>query len=58
MVVDVKTTTGKVPVALELVLIGRGRTELSIISTAPNAAQKFVAQADAQLARTLVLRAA
>jgi hypothetical protein len=58
MIVDVKTTTGKVPVALELVLIGHGRTELTIVSTAPNAAQRFVGQADVQLARALVVRAA
>lgn len=57
LLVDVKTTTGKVRVAVEIVLVGRGRTELTIISTAPNAAQKVIAEADAQLARTLVARA-
>lgn len=56
LLVDVKTATGKVRVAVEVVVIGRGRTELTITSTAPNAAQKIVAQADAQLARTLVAR--
>jgi hypothetical protein len=39
------------------VLIGRNRTELTLISTAPNVAQKVVAQADAQLARAMVARA-
>jgi hypothetical protein len=58
LLVDVKTTTGKVRVALEIVLIGRNRTELTLISTAPNVAQKVVAQADAQLARAMVARAA
>jgi hypothetical protein len=57
MLVDVKTTTGNVRVALEVVLIGRNRTELTLISTAPNVAQKYVAQADAQLARAMVSRA-
>ncbi|MGZ4333279.1 MAG: hypothetical protein ACXVRJ_03290 [Gaiellaceae bacterium] len=57
LLVDVKTNTGKVRVAVEVVLVGRGRTELTIISTAPNAAQKLVAQADAQLAQALVARA-
>lgn len=58
LLVDVKTSTGKVRVAVEVVLIGRNRTELTLISTAPNAAQKIVAQADAQLARAMVSRAA
>jgi hypothetical protein len=57
LLVDVKTQTGKVRVAIELILIGRGRTEITIESTAPNLAQKVVAQADAQLARTLAARA-
>jgi len=57
LLVDVKTSTGKVRVALEIVLIGRNRTELTLISTAPNVAQKVVAQADVQLARAMVARA-
>jgi hypothetical protein len=57
LLVDVKTGTGKVRVAVEVVLIGRNRTELTLISTAPNVAQKVVAQADAQLARAMVARA-
>lgn len=57
LLVDVKTTTGKVRVALEVVLIGRNRTELTLISTAPNVAQKIVAQADVELARAMVARA-
>jgi hypothetical protein len=57
LLVDVKTTTGKVRVAIEIVLIGRNRTELTLTSTAPNVAQKVVAQADAQLARAMVARA-
>jgi hypothetical protein len=58
LLVDVKAQTGKVRVAVEVVVIGHGRTELTITSTAPNLAQKVVAQADAQLARALVARAA
>ncbi len=57
LLVDVKTTTGKVRVALEIVLVARGRTEIAIISTAPNVAQKIVAQADTRLAQALVSRA-
>jgi hypothetical protein len=57
LLVDVKTQTGKVRVAIEMVVIGTGRTEITIESTAPNLAQKVVAQADAQLARALVARA-
>jgi hypothetical protein len=57
LLVDVKTGTGKVRVAVEVVLIGRNRTELTLISTAPNVAQKVVAQADVQLARAMVARA-
>ncbi|MGN6796609.1 MAG: hypothetical protein ACTHKS_00510 [Gaiellaceae bacterium] len=58
LLVDVATSTGKVRVAIEVVLIGRNRTELTLISTAPNAAQKVVAQADVQLARAMVSRTA
>jgi len=53
---DVKTATQKVRVAIEVVLIGRGRTELTIVSTVQNALQKVVALADVQLARALVAR--
>ncbi|HET7129746.1 MAG TPA: hypothetical protein VFJ93_11800 [Gaiellaceae bacterium] len=56
LLVDVKTTTGKVRVAIEVVLVGRNRTELTLVSTAPNVAQKVVADADAQLARAMVAR--
>ena len=56
LLVDVKTSTGKVRVAVEVVLIGRNRTELTLVSTAPNVAQKVVAQADEQLARAMVSR--
>lgn len=57
LLVDVKSGPTKVRVALEIVLIGRNRSELTLISTAPNIAQKVVAQADAQLARAMVGRA-
>jgi hypothetical protein len=56
LLVDVATATGKVRVAIEVVLVASGRTELSILSTAPNAIQKVVAEADAQLAHALVAR--
>jgi hypothetical protein len=57
LLVDVKTATGKVRVAVEVVLIARNRTELTLVSTAPNVVQKVVAQADAQLARAIAERA-
>jgi hypothetical protein len=57
MLVDVKTNTGKVRVAIEFVVIARGRTELTIVSIVQNAVQKVVAQIDAQIARELVARA-
>ena len=57
MVVDVKTNTGKVRVAVEFVAIAHKRTELTIVSVVNNAVQKVVAQIDAQIARALVARA-
>jgi len=57
MLVDVKTNTGKVRVAVEFVAIAHGRTELTIVSVVNNAVQKVVAQIDAQIARALVARA-
>jgi hypothetical protein len=58
MLVDVKTNTGKVRVAIEFDAIAHGRTELSIVSVVQNAVQKVVAQIDAQIARALVARSA
>jgi hypothetical protein len=57
MLVDVKTNTGKVRVAVEFVAIAHGRTELTIVSIVNNAVQKVVAQIDTQIARALVARA-
>jgi len=57
MLVDVKTSTGNVRVAVELVVIAQGRTELTIVSIVQNAVQKVVAQIDVQIARALVSRA-
>lgn len=57
LLVDVKTNTGKVRVAIEFVAIAQGRTELTVVSIVQNAVQKVVAQIDAQLARALVARA-
>ena len=58
MLVDVKTNSGKVRLAVEFVAIAQGRTELTIVSIVQNAVQKVVGQIDAQLARALVARAA
>jgi hypothetical protein len=57
MLVDVKTNSAKVRVAVEFVVIAQGRTELTIVSIVQNAVQKVVAQIDAQIARSLVARA-
>jgi hypothetical protein len=57
MVVDLKTNSGKVRLAVEFVAIAQGRTELTVVSIVQNAVQKVVAQIDVQLARALVARA-
>jgi hypothetical protein len=57
MLVDVKTNTGKVRLAVQFVAIAQGRTELTLVSVVQNAVQKVVAQIDAQIARELVARA-
>ena len=57
MLVDVKTNTAKVRVAVEFVAIAHGRTELTVVSVVNNAVQKVVAQIDAQIARVMVARA-
>jgi hypothetical protein len=57
LLVDVKTTSGNVRVAVEFVAMTHGRTELTIVSVVQNAVQKVVAQIDAQIARQLVARA-
>ena len=57
MLVDLRTNTGKVRLAVEFVVIAQGRTELTIVSIVQNAVQKVVAQIDAQIARSLVARA-
>jgi hypothetical protein len=57
MLVDVKTNTGKVRVAIEFVAIAQRRTELTIVSVVQNAVQKVVGQIDVQLATALVARA-
>jgi hypothetical protein len=57
LVVDVKTTAGKVRLAVEFVAIAQGRTELTVISIVQNAVQKVVGTIDTQIARALVARA-
>jgi len=57
MLVDLRTNTGKVRLAVEFVAIAQGRTELTMVSIVQNAVQKVVAQIDAQIARQLVARA-
>jgi hypothetical protein len=57
MLVDVKTTSGKVRLAVEFVAVAQGRSELTLVSIVQNAVQKVVAQIDAQIARSLVARA-
>jgi hypothetical protein len=57
MLVDLKTNSGKVRLAVEFVAIAQGRTELTLVSIVQNAVQKVVAQIDAQIARSVVARA-
>lgn len=56
-VIVVTTAHGQVPVTLEDVLIGKGRTEITISTTAAAAGQPEVAAANVRLARLLVTRA-
>ena len=56
--VDVKSASGTVRVFVDLVLIGRGSTELTLTTTAPMVAEPAVRAAELRLARILVARAA
>lgn len=55
-VLAVKTPTGTVPVMVDTVLVGRGRTEVTLTATAPLAAASAVRSAEVRLARLLVAR--
>ena len=54
--VDVPTATGPVRVMVDIVLLGRGRTEITLSTTAPFAAESAIEPAELQLARTLAGR--
>jgi len=56
-VVEVSALGRTVRVLLDIVLVGRGRTEISLDATAPAAAARAVSAAERRLARALVARA-
>lgn len=54
--IDVKTATTTARVMVDIVLIGRGRTEITLSTTAPLAAARVVKPAEVRLARLLAAR--
>jgi hypothetical protein len=56
VVLDVESAGGTVPVVLDTVLAGRGRTEVTLTTTAPLVAATAVRAAEIRLARLLVAR--
>lgn len=56
VVVDAKTATATVPVMVDILLVGRGRTEITLVTTAPLVAQSVVSAAELRLARLLASR--
>jgi hypothetical protein len=53
---DVDAPTGSVRVLSDVVVVGRGRTELTLTTTAPFAAEALVRQSELRLARLLASR--
>jgi hypothetical protein len=56
IVLSVKTAAATMPVMLDTVLVGKGRTEVTLTATAPLAAADSVQAAEIRLARLLVAR--
>jgi hypothetical protein len=57
MVLDVAAPSGgKVPVMLDVILVGHGRTEISLTTTAPYAERAAVGAAELRLAEILISR--
>jgi hypothetical protein len=56
LVIDVRSSSGTVPLLVDLALVGRGRTEVVLTTTAPYAARGPVKAAEVRLARILVGR--
>jgi hypothetical protein len=55
-VVEFKNTTATVPVMVDVVLVGRSRTELTLTTSAPLAEKSAISAAELRLARLLVSR--
>jgi hypothetical protein len=55
---DVTSGTATVRVLVDVVVLGKGRSELTLITTAPAAARPQVQAAEVRLARLLAARAA
>jgi hypothetical protein len=56
IVVDVKSGTKTVPILLDILFVGKGRTELSLMVAAPAAARRTVQAAETRLARLMASR--
>jgi hypothetical protein len=56
IVLEVSTANGAVPVLIDVVLVGRGRTEVTLTTTAPLAAATPVRAAEVRLATILASR--
>lgn len=56
VMLEVHTATATVPIMVDTLLVGRGRTEITLTTTAPAAAAPTVQAAELRLARLLVAR--
>jgi hypothetical protein len=56
VLVDVPTTSAKVRVFVDVVVVGRGRTEITLTTTAPLLLDASVRPAEIRLAKILVAR--
>jgi hypothetical protein len=57
VVADLKTATGKLPIEIDLVALGKGRNELTLTITGPAAAKPFLRSHELRLARVMAARA-
>ena len=57
MLFDIAGNAGKQRFTSDIVLVGRGRTEINLATTAPYASRQAVLGAEVRLARILINRA-
>jgi hypothetical protein len=55
-IVDYKAATGTVPVLVDVILVGRGRTEITLTTTAISVADSIISAAELRLAQVLISR--